>query len=152
MKNISLRSAMVLLVFVTVALAQQSADDHGLLVFHRPKRFVGSALTPSILVDGREVARLDNGRYFSLPIPPGKHQLTSTMKHAPLEIEVKPGETVHLEMVILAGNWKGGGRLITTPQADALEAIKKLKPLDKKWMVDPKVGSELGTKGPEKGT
>jgi len=31
---------------------------------YRPKKFVGSALKPSVYVDGKQVARLQNGRFF----------------------------------------------------------------------------------------
>jgi hypothetical protein len=131
---------------LATCIAQQPAANSGMVVFHRPKRYFGSGLTPSVYVDNREVARLDNGRFFSLTLAPGKHELSSSMKHAPLQVEVRPGEVIYLEMVILAGNWRGGGRLITTPQDDALIAIKKLKPLDKKWITDETLTFDLGEK------
>lgn len=117
--------------------------DQALLVFYRPNRFSGSALTPSVYVNGEQVARLDNGRYFSLRIPAGRYEVSSSMKHAPLLIEVKPREVAFLEMVILPGNWRGGGRLIPAPAEDARAALQKLKPLDKKWIMDSRIGFEL---------
>jgi hypothetical protein len=119
--------------------ANQSPEQRGLLVFFRPKRFFGSGLTPSIYLNGVQLARLDNGRFFSIWVPSGKHKIESTMKHAPLELEIKPGEAVYLEMAILAGTWRGGGRIIPSPPEDALATIKKLKPLDRKWVVEEKV-------------
>lgn len=122
---------------------EQKAPDQGpdaLVVFYRPKRFMGSGLTPSVYMDGNELARLDNGRFFSIRLTPGKHQVSSSMKHPPLDVEVKSGETVYLEMVILSGNWRGGGRFVPAPTDDALAAIGKLKSLDQNWVKDPKVG------------
>jgi len=113
------------------------AQDSATLVLYRPKRFMGSGLTPSVYVDGKQVARLDNGRFFSVKVDPGKHVVESSMKsHAGLELDLKPREVTYLEMVILAGNWRGGGRLIPTPAEDAKVAMKKLKPLDSQWVVD----------------
>jgi hypothetical protein len=138
----------LLLVFTTLAVGQEPVpapvpakekEDAALLVFYRPKRFFGSGLTPSIYVDAEQIARLDNGRYFALHVKPGKHRIESTMKHAPLEIDVKPDETLYLEMAILAGNWRGGGRIIPAPAEDATALIKKLKPLDKQWIYSDKV-------------
>lgn len=120
-----------------------TATETTTLVFYRPKRYWGSALTPSIIIDGVDVARLDNGRYFAITVPAGKHKIESSMKHDPLEIEVKAGQVQYLEMVILAGTWKGGGRLIPTAEADGLKAAGKLKPLDKKWSKSDKVSFEL---------
>jgi hypothetical protein len=53
-------------------------------------------------------------------------------KAAPLEVDVKPNETVYLEMVILTGNWRGGGRLIPVGEDEAKTALLKLKPSDEK--------------------
>jgi hypothetical protein len=74
--------------------------------------------------------RLENGRYISLRLVPGRHTFASSMKsEAPLEMDVKPNEAVYLEMVILPGNWRGGGRLIPVGQEDARNALLRLKPL-----------------------
>jgi hypothetical protein len=131
----------VLLLAVPAVLPQD--PEQALLVFYRPKRFTGSGLTPSVYLNGEQIARLDNGRYFSLRVPPGRHEITSSMKHAPLAIEVKAREAAFLEMVILSGNWRGGGRMIPSPAEDALAVIQKLKPLDKKWIMDARIGFEL---------
>ncbi len=125
----------------TVAAAtsfQQPAQaSRSLIVFLRPKRFFGSGLTPSIYLDGRQLARLDNGRYFSVRAAPGKHKLESSMKHTPpLEIEVKDGDVSYIEMAILAGTWRGGGRLIPDGAAEAKAELAKLKPLDEKWVIE----------------
>jgi len=129
----------VILAFCLVAVLSGPAyaQDSATLVFYRPKRFMGSGLTPSIYVDGKQVARLDNGRFFSLKVVAGKHVVESSMKsHAGLEVDLRPGDVTYLEMVILAGNWRGGGRLIPAPADDAKVAMKKLKPLDDKWVID----------------
>jgi hypothetical protein len=103
----------------------------GTVVVYRPGKYVGSALKPSVYVDGNQAARLGNGRYISLQLAPGKHNFDSSMKKAaPLEVDVKSNETVYLEMVILTGNWRGGGRLIPVGQGEAKNALLKLKPLD----------------------
>jgi len=112
----------------------------GLLVFFRPSRVYGLALVPSVYVDGKQIARLDNGRYFSLYVAPGKHVATSNMKkESPLDLDVKSGEALYLEMVIVSGTWKAGGRLVPAPAADAVQTLGKMKPLDKGYIVDKSV-------------
>ena len=105
----------------------------GTVIVYRPNKYVGSALKPSVYVDGNQVGRLKNGRYLSVRLAPGKHSFESSMKKEPaLEVEVKPSETVYLEMVLLPGTWRGGGRLVPVSQEDAKSALLKLKPLDDK--------------------
>src|SRR5215510_10035666 len=125
------------------ATVTSSVDATATLVIYRPKRFYGSGLTPSVYIDGEEVARMDNGRYFVVTVKPGTLKVTSSMKHDPLPVEAKAGKVEYLEMAIMTGTWKGGGRLIPTPAAEAQETLKKLKPLDQKWAKSPQVSFEL---------
>jgi len=45
---------------------------------YRQKKMVGGALEPSVFLDGIELARMDNGRYFVLKVAPGKHTVHMT--------------------------------------------------------------------------
>jgi hypothetical protein len=108
------------------------AQDSTVVVFRR-SAFTGSALKPSVYVDGNQAARLENGRYLSLQVAPGKHTFGSTAKNdAPLEVAVNPSQTVYLEMIIMTGGWHGGGRLIPVGQDDAMSALARLKTQDGK--------------------
>jgi len=113
--------------------AQQGSESQTTLVVFREKHFEGSALKPSIYVDDQEITRLNNGSYFTLPIKPGKHILNSSAKHeAPLEIDVKAGESNYVQMIIVAGTWRGAGRLVPVPADAGKSSISKLKPLELK--------------------
>jgi hypothetical protein len=100
------------------------------IIFFREGHFTGSGLKPSIYLDGKEMDRLANGRWFSVHAGPGKHQLQSSAKNEPATvIETVPGGTTYVQMVILTGNWRGGGRLLQVDPGDAQKVIAKLKPL-----------------------
>jgi len=74
--------------------------------------------------------RLTNGHWFSVHAEPGKHQLQSSAKNEPAAvIETVAGETTYVQMVILTGNWRGGGRLLKVDAGEAQKVIAKLKPL-----------------------
>ena len=111
----------------------QSDVDKGkdsTIVFFREHHYAGSALKPSIYVDGKETDRLANGHWFSVHAEPGKHQLQSSAKNEPATvIETVAGETTYVQMVILTGNWRGGGRLLQVDAGEAQKVIAKLKPL-----------------------
>lgn len=101
-----------------------------IIVFFREAHFTGSALKPSIYVDGKEADRLVNGHWFSVHAEPGKHELQSSAKNQPATvIETKPGETAYVQMVVVTGNWRGGGRLMQVDSNDAQKVVSKLKPL-----------------------
>ena len=111
----------------------QSDVDKGkdsTIVFFREHHYSGSALKSSIYVDGKETDRLANGRWFSVHAEPGKHQLQSSAKNEPATvIETVAGQTTYVQMVILTGNWRGGGRLLQVDAGEAQKVIAKLKPL-----------------------
>jgi len=78
------------------------------------------------------VGRLSNGRWFSYSVEPGKHKLESSAKHQPATVvKTAPGETIYVQMVTVAGVWRGGGRLLQVDGEDAQKIIAKLKPNEK---------------------
>jgi Protein of unknown function (DUF2846) len=100
------------------------------IVFFREHHFTGSALKPSIFVDGKEVDRLANGRWFLVHAEAGKHQIQSSAKNEPATvIETKAGETTFVQMVVVTGNWRGAGRLLQVDSGEGQRIISKLKPL-----------------------
>jgi hypothetical protein len=115
---------------VSFAQSEPSRDAKATLIFFREGHFTGSALKPSIYVDGKETMRLANGRWFSVEVEPGKHNLGSSAKNEPeTVVNLAPNETAYVEMVITMGTWRGGGRLITVDSGQAEPKVRKLKPM-----------------------
>ena len=119
-----------LLSAVSLAQSEPPHDARATIIFFREGHFTGSALKPSVYVDGKEVSRLANGRWFSVEVEPGKHNLGSSAKNEPATvIDLAPNETAYVEMVITMGTWRGGGRLITVDPGEAEAKVRKLKPI-----------------------
>ena len=111
------------------------------VVIYRPKRFAGSALNPSVYIDNEQVARLGNGRFFTLRLPAGRHSFTSNTTNAPrTHIELKSGGKTYLELVLMPSVGSAWGkvswRLVPAEEVDAKGALEKLKPLDSQWLVE----------------
>src|SRR5258707_9599036 len=67
---------LISLIFVNVSRAQSvtgtlSTLDKARVFVYRYKQFVGSALEPSVYCDENQLARMDNGRFFIVELPPG---------------------------------------------------------------------------------
>src|SRR6266704_4063181 len=85
-----------------VAIAQEPAADSqktadakpskATVYVYRYKQFVGSALAPSVYCDDAELARMENGRYFSATVDPGKHSFLSNDKQSGVELDMNAGE------------------------------------------------------------
>ena len=107
-----------------------SSDSKATVHFYRYKQFVGSALSPSVYCDDGELARMDNGRFFTATLAPGKHVLRSNDAQSGIESELKGGQEYYIRVEIAAGAWKGHGRLILVQPEQGAYEIKKLQPLD----------------------
>ena len=104
-------------------------SDKATIYFYRIKQFAGSALEPGVYVDDKEVANMDNGRFFGVTLEPGKHTFRMGDKQTGFEIDMKAGQVYYARVSIEAGFWKGHGRLtLLQPEQGAFE-IKKVKPL-----------------------
>jgi hypothetical protein len=110
---------------------------------YRYKQFVGSALAPSIYCDGAELARMENGRFFTANLDPGRHTFTSNDKQSGIDLDLKAGEEYFIRVEIAAGFAKGHGRLLLVPREQGVYELKsdKLKPLDGNKVVNKDVVS-----------
>ena len=79
---------------------------------YRYKQFVGAAIEPSVFCDETEVARMDNGRYFTVDLKPGKHVFRSNDKQSGIELDAAPGAAYYLRVEIATVFMKGHGRLV----------------------------------------
>ena len=105
---------------------------------YRYKQFVGGALAPSVYCDETKLARMENGRYFTVKVDPGKHNFRSNDKQSGTELDVKAGQEYFLRVEIATGFAKGHGRLVLMPAEQGGYELKssKLKPLDSKKVVN----------------
>jgi hypothetical protein len=113
-----------------VAVSQPaSVEAAPIIYFYRIKQYAGSALEPSVYCDEKELARMDNGRYFGVTLTPGKHTCRMGDKQTGFEFDAKAGQSYYAKVTLEAGFWKGHGRLtLLQPEQGAFE-IKKAKPL-----------------------
>jgi Protein of unknown function (DUF2846) len=138
---------LVLLLSSVFGVAQEQADTNAaaqaqtssaIVHFYRYKQFVGSALAPSVYCDGTQLARMENGRYFTVKLAPGKHTCTSNDQQSGIELEAKAGEEYFVRVELAAGMMKGHGRLILMSREQGSYEMKsdKLKPLEANKIAD----------------
>ena len=122
----------------TSAPAQADNASKATVHIYRYKQFVGSALSPSVYCDGVQLARMENGRYFSVKVDPGKHTFTSNDKQSGIDLDLKAREEYYIRVELAAGFAKGHGRLILMSKEQGGYELKsdKLKPLDPDKIAD----------------
>ncbi|HKS76177.1 MAG TPA: DUF2846 domain-containing protein [Terriglobales bacterium] len=135
---------LTLLLMTLIAAAQDQPQSSGgkeqkaTVYVYRYKQFVGSGLSPSVYCDEVQLARMENGRYFSVAVDPGKHVFRSNDSQSGIELDAKAGQQYFIRLEIAAGMMKGHGRLILTAPEQARYELQssKLKPLDSGKVVD----------------
>lgn len=122
----------------TAAPAGNASASKATVYIYRYKQFAGSALSPSVYCDGNQLARMENGRYFTVKVDPGKHTFTSNDKQSGIDMEAKAGEEYFIRVELVTGFAKGHGRLVlVSPDQGGYELKSdKLKPLDEDKIVD----------------
>jgi hypothetical protein len=129
---------LLLLVTQTISWAQdkstaQTKDSSKATVYvYRYKQFVGAALAPSVYCDDVQLARMENGRYFTATVDAGKHIFRSNDEQSGIVLQAVAGQQYFIRVDIAAGFMKGHGRLtLMDSQQGTYELTSdKLKPLD----------------------
>lgn len=108
-----------------------TAADAGkaVVVVYRPGKFTGKALEPSVYCDGKEVARMDNDRYFILLLEPGEHRIHMTQDNKRVDVKLGAGEVAFVRIRIVMGMMKGRGEPSLSDEEDAAKDLKKMEPL-----------------------
>jgi hypothetical protein len=105
---------------------------------YRYKQFVGSALAPSVFCDDVQLARIENGRYFTVTVDPGKHIFRSNDEQSGIVLQAVAGQQYFVRVDIATGFMKGHGRLtmMDSQQGTYELTSDKLKPLDASKVMD----------------
>jgi hypothetical protein len=107
------------------------ADTSGMatVYVYRPKAFFGMALRPTVMVDGKDLVNIGNGRVYAGHFTPGKYLIQMDDKKSGAEIDVKPGDKYFFRVEIVPGFWKGGGRMTLMDAKQGEYEITQLQPV-----------------------
>lgn len=102
------------------------AEGMGQVIFYRPSRIGGMALSFSVREDGKGVGKLGNGSYFALSATPGEHTYTIESEATDrLTLEIDAGETYYVQQTIGMGIMMGRPHLApSTAEAFGAKALK----------------------------
>ena len=95
------------------------------VVIYRPSAHMGYALHPTVVLDGKDLINIGNGKVFVAPINPGHYVFEMDDKHSGTDVTLKAGQDVYMKIEIVPGMWVGGGKLTQmAPEQGAYEATR----------------------------
>jgi hypothetical protein len=120
------------------SIATAADDPNAAVVYvYRPKAFVGWALHPTLMVDGKDLVNIANGTMWSGHFTPGHYVFQMDDKQSGAELDLKSGETYYMKIEIVTGFWKGGGKMTLMAREQGGLEVKALKPLPEKEVEHP---------------
>ena len=95
------------------------------VVIYRESNFYGSALRPTVMLDGKEFVNVGNGVVFVGAFRPGHYAFEMDDKKSGTALDLTPGKSVFMKVEVVSGFWKGGGRLVQmAPEQGKFEASR----------------------------
>ena len=95
------------------------------VVVYRPREMLGAALRPTVVLDGKDLLNIGNGKVFVAPIKPGQYTFEMDDKKSGTQVNLKSGQVVYIKIEIVPGFWKGGGKLTqVAPEQGEYEAMR----------------------------
>jgi hypothetical protein len=107
-----------------------SASGFAHLHVYRHRRYVGSALAPSIYIDDKQVVRIGDGRRCTIKLSLGTHAIRSDDKSSLISLDIKAGQDYYIRIDEDAGFWKGHGRLTLLAAEQGAAEYKLQKPVE----------------------
>jgi len=113
-----------------------AASGSAHLRVYRAHRYVGAALAPSIVVDGKQVVRIGNGRRATIRLSPGTHSIGSDDKSSSISVDAKSGQEYFVRVDEEPGMWKGHGKLTMLAAEQGSAEYKLQKPVEEDRKID----------------
>jgi hypothetical protein len=92
--------------------------------------------SPSVFCDEHELARMQNGRYFSVRLDAGKHSFRSTDGQSVADLDVKAGQSYYIRGEVVPVRLKPRGRVTLMSPEEGASQARTLKPLDSGMVKD----------------
>ncbi len=102
------------------------------VVIYRESNFVGSALRPTVMLNGQDFVNIGNGRVFIGRFTPGHYVFEMDDKKSGTEVDLQPGKSVYMKVELVQGFWKGGGRLLQVATEQGAFEAKRLQLVESK--------------------
>lgn len=101
-------------------------DGKGQIVFFRPNRFVGAALSFTVRESEQDLGRLPNARYFVHVAEPGVHEY-EIGRNDTLRLEIEPGTTYYVIQNTRLGVVAGRAVISPSDQAAFEAALPRIR-------------------------
>lgn len=127
----------------------QIPADHGRIVLLRASGFAGSAVRPTLQLDGLAVGEARPGEFFFCDVAPGRHTInTRTESQSTISVALQAQETVYVRIAIAMGILVGRVNFTPMAESEGRQAIALLQYAGAQGMASPCASAPLGPAAP----
>lgn len=110
-------------------LAQAKAP--GVVHIYRYKSTQGKAVHPTVSCDTFPVAKIQNGRVYTMKLSAARHDFTVGDSPTGIHVDVQPGKDYYVRIDFAPNaSFATGGYPVLVPSDEGSQEVQKLKPLD----------------------
>lgn len=112
------------------------AKPTGLVHIYRYKLTTGKAAHPTVSCDAFPVARIQNGRVYTMTVSAGRHSFGTVDNAVGIDVDVEPGKEYYVRIDYpVNASFAIRATPVLVPPGDGSQEIRKLQPLDK-WFIE----------------
>lgn len=116
-------------------LPAQVSESKAILHIYREKVEMGVASRPTVSCDNFPLARIPNGRIYTIKASPGWHEIGTTDKPAPIRIDMKPGLEYFVRIDYpMNSAFSLGATPVAVPVEQGRMETAKLRPLEERYV------------------
>lgn len=129
----TLTSLLLLPFLFTTALPQENKA----IVYIYRRSAKSSRVSPTVVLDGKKLAKLDEGRYFLVKLEPGDYSFTTESKTSkPIPLSVAAGKTYYLRLDTTRIVYTVKSHLILEAAEDAEREMESIRPINANDIID----------------
>lgn len=127
------------LVLAMMCIAQDAPAPSAIIYVYRANQFTAKLKSPVVWCDDVAVAKMQNGRYFSIKLPAGKHGFHSEDKGVGIQVITESGKKYFVRIEMAMGQWKGTQQVTEVSELQAQREMAGMKPIDRDKVLDSRV-------------
>jgi hypothetical protein len=129
------RAHSLLAFWMAISILSAQTAPQGTLHIYRNRLSVGTAAHPSVSCDMFPIARIQNGRVYTLKVSAGRHSVTTTHDETGIMVDVESGKEyfVRLDFTPNARFHGDASPVLVPPEQGRMETLK-LRPLDGQYI------------------
>jgi hypothetical protein len=126
------------------AVASQSSPEpskpveSALAVVHiyRANQFTAKLRSPAVYCNEAPLAKMQNGRYFTIKLLPGRYAFRSEDKGVGIQINAEAGKEYFVRVEMALGSFKGTQQVAEVSKEQGESELRVLKPIDRDRVID----------------